>query len=244
MESKLNIHDYKDAPLFKSIIELNQAMIDADKDPITLNVVGGFALMIHDIRNKNEFTDIDFVGNRLPDDIEKISDQIGVKNGLEKRWINNDIMLSGSNFDDFVLSTGELHFAQAFDLEKIKVNVLDTQDLLRLKVIAIDTALSAVDFGGDFTRMKDFRDVINISKKLGVDIDSLGERFKDNIVNINTVPAIQTYIELGPSGIKEMVDRMQYEFQKMKFESKGEYKRTSFIDDVINKAIQRANEER
>lgn len=241
----MNIYDYKDSPLFKSMIELNEALIKADTDPITLNVVGGFALMIHDMRNKSEFTDIDYVGESLPEQVDKISQKIGVQNGLERHWINNDIMLIGSSLNEFELATGKLHFSKAFELEKIQINVLDTQDLLRLKVIAIDTALSAVDNGGDFTRMKDFRDIIKLSEKLSIPIDSFNERFKDNIVNVGTVAAIQTYKEHGPQAVNEMVRSLQYKLlEENQNTVKGTYKRTSYIDNILNKAIARANEER
>lgn len=241
----MNIYDYKDSPLFKSMIELNEALIKADTEPITLNVVGGFALMIHDMRNKSEFTDIDYVGESLPEQVDKISQKIGVQNGLERHWINNDIMLIGSSLNEFELATGKLHFSKAFELEKIQINVLDTQDLLRLKVIAIDTALSAVDNGGDFTRMKDFRDIIKLSEKLSIPIDSFNERFKDNIVNVGTVAAIQTYKEHGPQAVNEMVRSLQYKLlEENQNTVKGTYKRTSYIDNILNKAIVRANEER
>ena len=241
----MNIYDYKDSPLFKSMIELNEALIKADTEPITLNVVGGFALMIHDMRNKSEFTDIDYVGESLPEQVDKISQKIGVQNGLERHWINNDIMLIGSSLNEFELATGKLHFSKAFELEKIQINVLDTQDLLRLKVIAIDTALSAVDNGGDFTRMKDFRDIIKLSEKLSIPIDSFNERFKDNIVNVGTVAAIQTYKEHGPQAVNEMVRSLQYKLlEENQNTVKGTYKRTSYIDNILNKAIARANEER
>lgn len=241
----MDIYDYKDSPLFKSMIELNEALIKADTEPITLNVVGGFALMIHDMRNKSEFTDIDYVGESLPEQVDKISQKIGVQNGLERHWINNDIMLIGSSLNEFELATGKLHFSKAFELEKIQINVLDTQDLLRLKVIAIDTALSAVDNGGDFTRMKDFRDIIKLSEKLSIPIDSFNERFKDNIVNVGTVAAIQTYKEHGPQAVNEMVRSLQYKLlEENQNTVKGTYKRTSYIDNILNKAIARANEER
>ncbi len=241
----MDIYDYKDSPLFKSMIELNEALIKADTEPITLNVVGGFALMIHDMRNKSEFTDIDYVGESLPEQVDKISQKIGVQNGLERHWINNDIMLLGSSLNEFELATGKLHFSKAFELEKIQINVLDTQDLLRLKVIAIDTALSAVDNGGDFTRMKDFRDIIKLSEKLSIPIDSFNERFKDNIVNVGTVAAIQTYKEHGPQAVNEMVRSLQYKLlEENQNTLKGTYKRTSYINNILNKAIARANEER
>ena len=239
----MDIYEYKDSPLFKSVIELNDALIKEDAEPITLNIVGGFALMVNDIRNKNELTDIDYIGHDLPDKVEKISDAIGLKNHLGKGWINNDIMLAGMSMEDFELATGKLHFLEAFDLEKIKINVLETKDILKLKVIAIDTALSAIDNGGDFTRMKDFNDILALTDKLDIKLDDLGKMFKDHIINLNTVDAIKVYAEMGVKGVKDMVDRIQYEFQKTKFESK-DYVRSPFIDNVIKQAMARAAQER
>ena len=48
-----------------------------------------------------------------------------------------------------------------FNLDKIKINVLDTKDLLRLKIISVDTQLCSVNTREimEFTRYKDFADI-------------------------------------------------------------------------------------
>ncbi len=240
----MDIYEYKELPLFKALIELNNALVEQNAPHITLNAVGGFALMVNDVRDKSELTDIDYVGEDLPDLVSKISDKIGIQNNLGRGWINNDIMLSGMSMEDFELATGKLHFLEAFNLDKITVNILTTEDILKLKVIAVDTALSAIDNGGDFTRMKDFKDVLTLTNKLGIELDSLSDMFKDQIVNINTVAAIKTYKELGAKGVTDMVDRIQYEFQKNKFENNKDYTRSSFIDNIINNAMARAQSSR
>lgn len=49
----LNIDDYTDYPLYKGIKELNRLMEENNITPLELNVVGGFALMVHGLRDNN-----------------------------------------------------------------------------------------------------------------------------------------------------------------------------------------------
>ncbi len=48
----MRIENYKQYPLFAAICELNEKLSEENIEPITLNVVGGFALMVHNIRKK------------------------------------------------------------------------------------------------------------------------------------------------------------------------------------------------
>ena len=239
----IDIREYQQYPIFGAMIELNDALVKRNAGPITLNAVGGFALMVTGTRDKNELTDVDYVGEDLPELVAKVSDRIGIKYGLGKSWINNDIMLAGMDMEDFELATGKLHFLEAFCLEKISVNVLIPEDLLRLKVIAVDTALSAIGNGEDFTRMKDFKDIMKLADKLGLSMEDVEEKYSEYTINTQTMDALKIYKELGMQGVQQMVDRIQLEYQKAKVE-KNNYVTSSFIESVLKQARDRLNSER
>lgn len=61
----MNTYDFTNSKMFDAFIELNRQMIERDLPKRQLIVVGGFALMIHQIRDKKEITDIDYVGGDL-----------------------------------------------------------------------------------------------------------------------------------------------------------------------------------
>lgn len=106
-----------------------------------------------------DYTDIDYIGKDLPTEIKEIIDQIGMEYGLGRGWINNDCLMSGNDLEGLEFSTGKLEFIHKFDLKVISINALSKECLLRMKVIAIDTSYSGLEFGGDFSRIKDFPDI-------------------------------------------------------------------------------------
>jgi len=144
-------------------------------------------------------------------------------------------MLSGISIEDFELSTGKLHFEPAFEFGKIKINVLEEDDLLRMKLISLDTAYTAVELGGDFTRMKDIPDVLAIAEKNGLSMNDLYEKHSAYIQR-DTIQLIEAYKEDGSQGVDDYVYlrglenmmRLNIERQKRK-----EYKRSSFMDSFI-----------
>lgn len=156
---KLKLEKFKGTPMGKALTELAAELESRNMPPVELNVIGGFALMLRGIRDPDGITDIDYVGTDLSDGFEELADRIGLKHGMGKGWINNDGMLTGDSMEDFELSTGKLHFEHAFTVGPMKINVLDEKDLLRIKVIAVDTAMVELEIGGGFARTKDFRDI-------------------------------------------------------------------------------------
>lgn len=126
-------------------------------------------------------TDIDYVGKELDRKVLRMADDIGKQVGLGRGWLNNDLMMAGTDLEDLEWSTGPLHFRKAFELGVITVNTLCMEDLLRMKVIAIDTSWTAVECGGDFTREKDFEDVRLLMERMGVSYNEMVEQVFDYV---------------------------------------------------------------
>lgn len=156
---------YKQKVVYSALEELDETLFHMKVKPFELNVIGGFAMTVEQIR-MSDYTDIDYIGKDLPESIKSIIDEIGLRYKLGRGWINNDCMLSGTTLEDLECATGKLNFNHAFDLKVITVNTLDVKDLLRMKIIAIDTNYSSLSYGGDFTRVKDFSDVELLMKRL------------------------------------------------------------------------------
>ena len=157
---------YKEKVVYKALEELDQRLAEKGVKPFELNVVGGFALLLEKIRLSN-YTDIDYVGEDLSEDIKEIIDEVGVEFKLGRGWINNDVLLAGSSLEDLEYVVGELDFKPAFNLRVISVNSLDLSGLLRMKVVAIDTSFMGSRWGGEFTRVKDLPDIKLLCDKLG-----------------------------------------------------------------------------
>lgn len=234
-------------PMWNALQELNNVMEQENMPPVKLKVVGGFALMLHEIRTPQGQTDIDYVGTPLPQKFLNISDQIGLKYNLGKKWINNDIMLSGTTQEDLEFSTGKLHFHKGPSLSKIDIEVLSQPDLLRMKIIAIDTACTAIETEGDFTRMKDLPDIQKLMTKMDYDFKDVRHEFADYIISPHTINLLQAYENEGEKGAQAYIDQMQ-ETEKQKHKQtrmeRTPYKTSSYIQDLLNNLQKKYDEEK
>lgn len=240
----INFEQHKNDPIFKALGELNNELKDKNMPPITLNVVGGFALMIHEDRNPSEYTDIDFVGYQLSKEIKEIADEVGERTGMVKGWLNNDLMLSGTTLEELEFSTGPLHFEPAHTMDKITINVLDEKDLLRLKLIAIDTAMVELENHTDFTRAKDLRDIQVLLEKLNMSPKQAIEENYEYIINENTETIVQAFVNSHGDIAKtlqdltEKIEKDEYLRLKAKFEPGqsllDERGVSGMLDDLFN----------
>lgn len=192
---------YREKVVYKALEEFDSRLYDMGAKPFELKVVGGFALLLEQIR-MNDYTDIDYVGKPLDKDVSKLVDQIGLEYGLGRGWLNNDVMMSGLDLDEFEYATGELKFNHLEDLKVISLYALDKSSILRMKVIAIDTSYMAAENDGDFTRAKDFKDVRLLMESLGCSMAQLKDETEEFVLNPQIYYVIQYYNKFG--GIEKL----------------------------------------
>lgn len=192
---------YREKVVYKALEEFDSRLYDMGAKPFELKVVGGFALLLEQIR-MNDYTDIDYVGKPLDKDVSKLVDQIGLEYGLGRGWLNNDVMMSGLDLDEFEYATGELKFNHVADLKVISLYALDKSSILRMKVIAIDTSYMAAENDGDFTRAKDFKDVKLLMEILGCSMAQLKDETEEFVLNPQIYYVIQYYNKFG--GIEKL----------------------------------------
>ena len=173
---------YKEKLVYKALEELDSRLYKLGANPFDLRVVGGFALMLENVR-LNDYTDIDYIGKPLDNNIKDIIDSIGLEYGLGRGWINNDVLMSGFDLDDIELSTGKLEFKHVTDMSVIRLYSLNKECILRMKVIAIDTSYMSAESTGSFDRSKDFKDIKLLMEILGIDIDELIIKTGEYVLN-------------------------------------------------------------
>ena len=191
---------YKEKIVYKALEELDEALFKKDVAPFELNVVGGFALMVQSIR-ASDYTDVDYVGPTIPDWLKELADEIGLRYGLGRGWLNNDVLLAGNDLEVLEKTVGKLEFSHAFALKVISVNALDKECLLRLKVIAVDTSFSAVLVGYEFTRFKDFEDIRLLMESLDYSVNDLVEETYDYVMLPEIFHLIRYYVKTLDQGL-------------------------------------------
>lgn len=191
--------EFSESVLIKALKELDYELHNINVKPFDLKVVGGFALLMQKIcpcTEESQYTDIDYVGSEFPKEIKEIINEIGIKYKLGKNWVNRDVVMYDMDDDDFECATGELHFDKSLELSVITVYTLRKGDLIRMKVIAIDTSyMTWHDLGGDFTRFKDFEDIKLLMKELGWDNKKLKNETNVYILNPEIYTLIKNFSE-------------------------------------------------
>lgn len=211
----LTQQEFRGTPMSDALMDLAQEMEKRQMPPATLNVIGGFAMMLRGYRQAGDITDIDYVGISLYEELNTLSHEIGLKHKMEPGWINNDGMLVGDSMESFELSTGKLHFDPALSVGRININVLDEKDLLRLKIIAADTAMTEMDATGEYARRKDFADIKTLMDTMQMTPDDIRKDFGDYILcHPDTIELVKTIYEKGPEAAAAMIDERTEAFHQ------------------------------
>lgn len=240
--------NFQDTPMGRALEDLAKRMDEEDLPPVTINAVGGFALLLHGVRSRTCVTDIDYVGRPFSDKFNRIADEIGLAHQMGKGWINNDVMMAGISTKSFEFSTGELHFHEAFSVGNIKINVLDEKDLLRMKLIAVDTSVSGTDNGGEFTRVKDLPDVKALMDRQGVKSGDLYAKYGEWI-QPSTQRVIQSYESGGEEAVYQEIDRRGKQYRdalRKQRETRADtpYRPNPYLAQFIRTAQARADAEK
>lgn len=194
MEIKIS-KDLKNTQMYKALVEFDEEFGKLNnKKPMSLNVIGGFALIVPGIR-KGDYTDIDYAGKDFPEKVKELVDKIGMKYNLGRGFINNDCLVTGTTLEDMEYATGPLTFSHGFDLKYITVNILVPKDVLKMKMIAIDTSYMGMDLGGEFTRLKDFGDIAAICEEEHLNIDDVVDMTKDYILCPEIYTLLNYYLQ-------------------------------------------------
>ena len=192
----------QNSTLIKALTELDERLYSQyhnEIQPLNLNVIGGFALLLHNVRkDPNEFTDIDFVGRELDPRIKTIADEIGLKYNLGRGWLNNDVALFDDSMDIIENMVGKIHFEPVeLNLKMINVNAARPQDILRMKVVAVDTWIIGMPKNEPYARARDFKDIKLLMDDIDVDMNTLIFETEEYVLEPETYSLIKEYTQTG-----------------------------------------------
>lgn len=156
VDYRKNLEQFEDA-LHDLDAELRRLDLDG---PIPVRAVGGFALLVHDLRDDGYTVDIDTITDTYPAPVRDAINRTAARLQLERDWINN--MAAGESADETLAMLDAVFVPQDFGLERIELSVADVPTLTRAKAIAVDTdALSG--------RTRDWDDLLALLERQGID---------------------------------------------------------------------------
>ena len=158
IRTNLTLEDFKEA------LELLDSLVN---EPVDLNVVGGFALMVHGLRSSGVTADIDTASPSFSREVEYAVEEVAERLNLPPDWLNNDSVFSFGDettqddvdaFNDMLDAAYE-HVDLGF--RNIRLYVADLSTLAKSK------AYAASDIGVGRTE-KDVDDLINVLHAMGL----------------------------------------------------------------------------
>lgn len=155
--------------LLQALSTLDQRLEAIGSDPIELRIVGGFALILHDIRETGFTQDIDSMTRDFEPDVKRLIAEIGKELDLKLGWLNADMVLDDPEIISVII--GDTNFDDFGDYRVLKVQVADLPTLLKLKIVAAGDTLLVRD---DIEHERHARDLVALMKALDIDtVDKL-----------------------------------------------------------------------
>lgn len=220
--------------LLEALKELAKECENNHIPPFELNIIGNFALMLYGIKDNKEHVNIDYIGPDLSPKVKELARIIGIKRNLGQNWINNDFILAGSSLEDLEFCTGKLYFTDYYEVGSIKLNILNQSDLLKLKIIAIDTTLFDIESGLPFTRFKDLQDIITLKDKLHINLKKYIQDLdlQGLILNTNTYKTIDMYEKNGKKATLDYLENLKQNHELFNYDTHNIT--NEFLEDVEN----------
>ena len=142
---------------------LDNKLASAGCDPVDIRIVGGFALILHDIRETGFTEDIDSMTKDFEPHVRQMIAQIGKDMGLKLGWLNADMVLDDPEIISMII--GETHFDDYGEYQVLNVQVADMPTLLKLKIVAAGDTILVHD---DIEHERHARDLVALLKSLNI----------------------------------------------------------------------------
>ena len=216
----------------RALMELDDRLPE-DFPVLKLNIVGGYALQIRQIRtNPHQATDLDYLGSPHGQEYRPLVDEVGAKYGLSPGWLNNDLQLGEyDSIADIEISTGPLEFESLqSDLTHFEVSVATVPTLLRMKLISLgDQLIGFLDdeFPSEFVRVNDAVDLRMIFQAMGLTVDQIHQVIDELAAN--------DYVLL-PADLKIAVKQLLTDSTKIQLDTPGGRVRTIVLPSAASQS--------
>jgi len=151
--------------LLQALKKLDDCLEEQGIASLEIRIVGGFALIVHGIRDTGFTQDIDSMTREFAPDIKATIAKIGKEMGIKLGWLNADMVLDDPEIIRDIV--GELVFEPYGEFKVLQVSVASLPSLLRLKLVAagdnLEITTDEVEFERHFEDVKALMRALDIS---------------------------------------------------------------------------------
>ena len=186
--------------LLQALETLNSDLRDDDIE-LNLNIIGGFSLFLQNLDIEvRPSHDIDSI-TRLSEKVKERIERIGQNQGIDLRWLNDDVLSLYDELDFAGIDLEEMSFtpSTSIDYSNIHLNVISIEDFLKLKLFSLfSEVFDFMQYNKGFEREQDLQDIKTIFEVSTVDyaalLYSITSYVQDNKYRDLTESLIDTYI--------------------------------------------------
>ena len=164
----------------KMLDEKLDRIMDKDQTPVKIRAIGGFALLMHNLRDQGT-ADIDTLSETFSPEIRAVIKEVGEEQDLlhPDEWVNNDMVLDDEYLEDILYQLDPTWEETEIDLRNIDLKIADIETVLRSKFDSIEFQyeIKGNKIRKFSIRPQDIPDILNILKRKGI---TTPEEFKYN----------------------------------------------------------------
>lgn len=167
---------------------INLNVVDFDREHCLLNCVGD-----------------------IPSEVVDFMREVGEQFDMPENWINTGYCMPHNSVENFEKTVGKLHFEKNADdqIGIFNLNFLEDRDLLRVKLMVVETEYAAVEYGGQFDRFSDIRDILDLKSKLDLDYIGMEKLANGYLIGDEVFDVISAYEFEEETGVNKLIAEMQ-----------------------------------
>ena len=175
--------------LCDALMDLDEKFYKLNIVPFEVKIIDDFVLIDEPIVSINDRKK----NISSSDEIKGIIKEVGDLYQLNNNWFSDDMTLANKSLKDLEWITGKLTFHEKMNMAIITVNVLDFIDILRMKIITLDSIIS---------NSEDINEIEEIDNNNNNEVS-----FNNNINKNDNIPDEETVYNL----LDQIVNLIDYE---------------------------------
>ena len=178
MDKQLNDIILGEKLIYEALVYLDEQLTKNEvlsKTHLSARIITNFALLQDPVlENREKF--------------KNIAKETASIYGLENNWINTDLASANIDLKSLEWNIGKLHFHFKADLKNISIETLDLSDVLKMRIISLDSLITSVNFEKSNSLAENLiKDILALCDFEGIkDVKELEKIYNEFVINKDT----------------------------------------------------------